>query len=141
MLGKSDELIASLRARGRLWTPGAIFAPQLAWLTLGIDVAAEQDLFAHLAQVRGCRVIRADAAGGPCVRPAHVVDMSDRPSIVCAVVLTTTSLFIPVAVGHFALSRRQVEQAKLDARRHHRNLPQRQRRAKEELVRARPRTC
>jgi len=141
VLGKSDELIASLRTRGRLWTPGAIFAPQLAWLTLGMDIAAEQDTFGHLAQVRGPGVVRSDAAGGARMRPARTLDMSDCASIVCAVVLTTTALFMPVAIGHFALSRRQVEQAKLDARRHHRNLPQRQRRAKEELVRARPRTC
>ena len=49
--------------------------------------------------------------------------------------LATTALFVPIAIGHFALCRRQVEQAEIDARRHRRNLPQRKRRAKEKLVR------
>ena len=57
-------------------------------------------------------------------------------AIICAVVVVVMAIFLPLAAGHFSLARRQIEQAQADAIRHRRNLPQRKRRAKEELVRS-----
>ena len=83
--------------------------PQLVWLTLATDAAVAQDDYAHIAQI--------------------------SYALICGVVLITTALFMPVAYGHLALCRRQVELAEQDVRRHRRNLPQRKLRAKEQLVR------
>lgn len=104
-----DELIASLTAAASLWTPGAIFVPRLLWITPATDATAAREDYAHFAQI--------------------------SYALICAVVLITTAMFVPLAFGHFALCRRQVELAEQDVRRHRRNLPRRKLRAKEELVR------